>query len=326
MTPVLITIDTELSARLHQQGVAARDNLACSVTGACAAGAFGTGWQMDRLEAAGLRGVFFVDPMPALVYGDAIIVDIVGPIAARGHDVQLHLHTEWLQWAVASPVGARRALNLGDLALADQVTLLRWGADAIARTGVPRPTAFRAGNYGANDDSLRALAMVGLRWDSSLNHAWRHSHCQIQCPPDQIGRLSLHDICEVPVSGLLDRPGRFRPAQICALSSREMRAALHHAAINAHDSFVIVTHSFEMLSRDRRRPNRRVMARFESMCAAIARHPALIASGFDTLDPAPPPAPASPLTRLGPSVTRTAARMAEQVWANWRYDRRLRPV
>lgn len=324
MTDVLITVDTELSAGRQGQGLPVDENFALSITGPTAVGDFGIRWQMDRLEERGLRGVYFVDPMPALVHGPEIVERIVHPILQRGHEVQLHLHSEWLQWAKESPVDGRTGRNIGDFSLSDQIILLSWASERLVAAGAPRPTAFRAGNYGANDDTLRALAQIGIMWDSSFNADYAGRGCAITASRDAVDPVTLHGILEVPVAGLLDRPGHFRPAQICAISGWEMRAALHHAAKSGAHSFAIVTHSFEMLSRDRQRPNGSVMRRFIAMCDAIAAHPSLRATGFAALSP-PPAAPVD-RPRLGPDRIRTAARIAEQALATWRYEHRLRPA
>ena len=327
MTDVLITIDTELSARLHQQGAGPERNLASSIWGRCSSGAFGIGWQMDVLDAQAAKGVFFVDPLPALVYGEEIVRDIVAPIVERGHEVQLHIHTEWLEWATKSPVGGRCGRNLADFAFADQVTLLGLGADLLERAGAPRPIAFRAGNFGANDDSLRALAQIGVRWDSSVNAAYFDRGCEIDCAPGQIDPVVLHGVIELPVSALFDAPGRLRPAQVCALSKWEMRATLKQAARQRQQCFVAVTHSFEMLARDRQRPNRMVMARFRDLCQAVAGIAELRTLGFCDLDAFERPSPHSPQpVRLGPNPVRTGHRIAAQAVATWLYERRLRPA
>lgn len=325
MTQVLVTVDTELSALLHQRGLSARANLDSSISGSCAVGSFGIGWQMDQLEARGLKGVFFVDPMPGLLYGEAIIADIVAPIIARGHEVQLHIHTEWLEWVADSPVEGRQGHDLADFSFEDQVILLGRATAMIERAGAPRPTAFRAGNYGANDDSLRALAALGLIWDSSVNAPYLGGACRISAAPDAIGAYRMEGVIELPVAGLFDQGQSVRPAQICALSSAEMKAALTHAAREDHGAFVIVTHSFEMLSRDRSRPNRAVMRRFEAMCDVIAANPGLHSAGFADLDPTQLLA-RSGQHRLGPDRWRTQRRMVEQMLATLRYERRLRPV
>ena len=327
MTQVLITVDTELSALLHQRGRSLEANFASSILGKYVGGAYGIEWQMTEIEARGLKAVFFVDPLPSLVYGEAWLTDVIGPIVARGHEAQLHIHTEWLTWAKDSPVGGRQGQNLADFGLEDQQVLLGLAIDLLTRAGAPRPTAFRAGNYGADDNSLRALAALGLLWDSSVNAPYLGGACRIEVRADQVSAIESHGITELPVAGLNDRARQVRPAQICALSAREMRDALGHAADNQHGAFVIVTHSFEMLSRDRKRANVAVIARFKAMCDAIAADPRLISAGFNDLDAERLTRDsATPAARLGPNRLRTYTRMAEQAVATWRYERQLRPI
>ncbi len=324
MTTALITIDTELSALLHQRGVSLADNFAASITGRTANGNFGIGWQMDVMDRWGVRGVYFVDPMPGLVYGTGFVADIVGPIIKRGHDVQLHIHTEWLEWAKDRPVSTT-GRNIGDFSCDDQLALLTWARDALAAAGVPPAIAFRAGNYGADDRTLAVLPQLGIRWDSSFNAAYAGGDCRMTLDPAQIDPCMIGDIIEVPVAGLYDRPGQMRPAQICALSAAEMRASLVHAVETGRPLFSIVSHSFEMLSRDRQRPNRLVMARFEALCETIATTPGLKSGGFTDLPPPLPMASSAP-SRLPANAMRTARRMAEQVLGTWAYDRVLRPA
>lgn len=321
MTAVLITVDTELSALLHQRGLSARANFDSSILGRCAGGEFGIGWQMDVLDRHGLKGVYFVDPLPALVLGEGVIADVVGMVAGRGHDVQLHAHPEWLEWAKDSPVEGRRGRNVADFSVADQRALLNYSCSVIERAGAKRPVAFRAGNFGANDDTLRALAGLGLLWDSSVNVDYLGGACRIEVAADQNLPVELHAIAELPVSGLYDRTGHFRPAQVCAMSGWEMRDTLGHAARLGHPVATVVTHSFEMLSRDRSRPNGAVMKRFEGLARYVAGHPLLDTAIFQTLDRDAVLGPDAP--RAGPNWARTAARMVEQAVATVMYERKL---
>ena len=66
---------------------------------------------------------------------------------------------------------------MADFSLDDQKRLLAVGRDLLTDAGAPPPTAFRAGNYGANDDTLRALATLGFTWDSSFNPAQLGGDC-----------------------------------------------------------------------------------------------------------------------------------------------------
>jgi hypothetical protein len=170
MTKVYFTIDTEYEFGFAaRHGLAARaENFARSIRGATPAAEAGIFHQMDVFERHGLKAVFFVDPMPALVWGAGAIAEVVEPILERGHDVQLHIHTEWLALAgEASPLPGRTGRNIKDFDLGEQVRLIGWASDALVAAGAPRPVAFRAGNYGANDDTLRALAQLGIACDSS---------------------------------------------------------------------------------------------------------------------------------------------------------------
>lgn len=326
MTALLITVDTELSSSLHQRGVSLADNVDRSIWARTRSGAFGIGWQMEQLDRHGLKGVFFLDPMPALVHGTDFLAPIVHAIVARGHEVQMHIHTEWLAWAKDSPVGGRQGRNIGDFSLDDQIILLGRAKQWLEQAGAPAITAFRAGNFGANDDTLRALATLGVAWDSSVNPAYLGRECGISADRAQIGATRAQGVVELPVSGIEDRPGGFRPAQICAMSAAEMRAGLRHAVREGHDAFNVVTHSFEMLSRDRRRPNGAVIARFQALCRDAARLPGVRGAGFNDLSVDLADRPARTLSRAAPSRLRTGLRLVEQAWATWRYEHRLVPA
>ena len=314
MTHVFITIDTELSAALYQAGADADVNFARSII----CDGAGIDWQMDRLDTYDLKGIFFVDPMPALAYGIDVIARIVTLIVARGHEVQLHLHPEWLAWATDQPVGARRGRSIGDFSYDDQITLITLARQMLVDAGAPSPVAFRAGNYGANDDTLRALAMLGMRWDTSFNPTYIGDPCNIGLNSDQIDPVERLGVTEIPVAAIEDRRGHLRHAQLCALSSREMTAALHHAAATRRPALTIVTHSFEMMSRDRKRRNRSVMARFETLCRTVSAHRGLTSSGFANLNL---PIASTRPERLAPSTLRTGLRMAEQAFATLAYER-----
>lgn len=329
MSNVLITVDTELSPRLHARGTTLQDNISSSVFGSASGHAYGIEWQMDRMERCGITGVFFVDPMPALVYGPDCVAQIVAPIVRRGHEIQVHLHTEWLEWAANPPVDRRQSRNqgrnVGDFTLTDQTTLIGWAREALIAAGAPPPSAFRAGNFGANDDTLRALARLGLVWDTSFNPAYADIGCNICLNAKTIDPVEINGVTELPVAGIWDQPNHFRPAQVCALSRHEMRLALDHAAATDRPVFVAVTHSFEMLSRDRTRPNQTVIARFETLCEAVAARSNLEGVGFNDLDPGLAFADHPPSERLPPDRLRTLRRHIEQAYATWRFERQLLP-
>lgn len=321
MTTVYFTIDTEYEFGFAaRHGLAARaENFDRSIRGVTPSGEAGVFYQMDVFDRHGLKAVFFVDPMPALVWGIGAVAEIVAPIIERGHDVQLHVHTEWLALAgEASPLPGRTGRNIKDFALAEQVRLIGWASDALVAAGAPRPVAFRAGNYGANDDTLRALAQLGIRYDSSHTPGIADSASEIGLGTKDRQPVERLGVIEVP-TGCIDDGAGLRHAQLTALSSRELVEAAAHARDTGCAAFTIVSHSFELLSRDRRRVNRLLTRRFEGFCAALERLEGVETATYRDAPPvvqqaATPPLPHSPVRR--------GVRLFEQALSNALYGAR----
>jgi hypothetical protein len=110
--------------------------------------------------------------------------------------VQLHLHTEWADEArvrLLEHVTEKRQ-HIRHFSLDEQETLIRAGAALIESAGGGRPTAFRAGSFALNLDTLTALARCGICIDSSYN----------ACGSDERrpqGR-PLHDVTQMTVSSI----------------------------------------------------------------------------------------------------------------------------
>lgn len=311
-SPVLLTVDTELTWRHYEPGDCWRTNFERSIEPA----GVGLSWQLDLLARHGLRACFFVDPMPALLYGVEPIREIVTPILAAGQEVQLHLHPQWREVAHGrDPAG----LEITSLPRAEQKRLIALARDLLVEAGAPRPTAFRGGSYAANADTLAALAELGFTWDSSHNGSHHPYPSDIPLPPDRIAPARACGLVEVPVTQIEGRAGRLRHLQICAVSKGEMEAALDHAARHGHPLTTVVSHSFELATRDGRRANGVVRDRFEALCHLLAErrelHPTLRFFDLEgiALDAEARPMPARPL--------RTARRVAEQWWSGTRYER-----
>lgn len=321
MTDVFLTIDTEYSHALasRPRPASREENFARSITCETSDGPAGVGYQLDLFDRHGLKGVFFVDPMPALVWGAAAIEDVVRPIVERGHDVQLHLHTEWLSLAgSASPVGKRTGHNIKDFSFEDQCTLIDTARDLLVAAGAPRPVAFRAGNYGANDDTLRALAHLGFTHETSHPPGIEDSFCEISLGAEDRRPVRHCGIIEVPIGCIDDFGASLRHAQITALSAWEMLSALRFARYNDVRNFTFVSHSFELMCRQRRRTNRLVRKRFEKLCAGIAGMEGVRTATYSTNPP-------ELVERVGPrpvlplSEVRSGLRVLEQMVANTVY-------
>lgn len=309
MPAVFLTIDTEFAWRHHAAGLPVAQAYDRSLEPA----GVGLTWQLQELARYELKATFFVDPMPAPVYGADWVRRMVEAVLAAGQEVQLHLHANW--------VGARaddRGVAHGRFELIDhnadcQRALLARAIDLLVAAGAPRPVAFRAGSYSANDETLAALCDLGIAYDSSHNGAHHPWPSAIGLPPAQVAPVRRRGVVEVPVSLVEERPGAYRNVQICALSAAEMRAALDHAVAQDHAALVVVGHSFELANRAGTAPNRVHVARFRALCRMLA----------DRRDVAPTihfaDRPALPLEAkdrpLAPSPLRRRWRQVEQAWS-----------
>lgn len=326
MTRLYVTIDTEyefgFTARM---GAGSRaENFARSISCETPNGPVGVEYQLETFEKHGLKGVFFVDPMPALIWGVEAISDVVGPIVERGHDVQLHMHTEWLNIAGANhPLkNGKTGPNIKNFELDEQATLILYARDVLIAAGAPKPTAFRAGNYGANDDTLHALADLGFTHDSSHAPAIPGSDCAITLGPDDRAPIEFCGVTEVPVSAIGDPRQGMRHAQLTALSRAEMLAALSHARAHNMPDFTLVSHSFELLSRDRSKANRVVKHRFEKLCQGVAAMEGVTTGTYADHPPQIDLSAIKPRPILPANKVRAGLRMAEQALSNAFYGDR----
>ena len=313
MPVAFLTIDTEIAWRHHVAGMAGAEVCRRSFE----PGGVGLDYQLAVLARHDLRACFFVDPMPALVYGLAPIRRAVDLIQAAGQEVQLHLHPQWAGARAGEPAAHGR-FQLWEHGEGEQCQLIAAAADLLQAAGAPAPIAFRAGSYAADDATLKALARLGFAYDSSHCGAEAPRWSRIALDPRQIAPVE-RGVVEVPVTVIEERPGRLRTFQPCALSAGEAAAALDHAIAQAHAAVTIVSHSFELANRSGTRANAVHVRRFEALCAMLDdRRGALPTRWFGER-------PDLPLDRddrpLGPDRLRTRWRQAEQLWSNWVEER-----
>jgi len=78
----------------------------------------------------GIPGTFFVEPLFATRFGSQPLQEIVGLVRAGGQEVQLHLHTEWVDEARTPLLPGARAKRqyLHHFSLEEQRRSSRWVA------------------------------------------------------------------------------------------------------------------------------------------------------------------------------------------------------
>jgi len=314
MVDVFLTFDTELSPGLHAiHRVSPEENYRRCIEGRCARGRYGVPYLLEVLAEHELRGVFFVETLCASIVGDDLIRKIFGEVRDAGHDVQLHVHTEWLRFESTPWRPHTEVLNIHLFDRERQQEILSRAMQTFERCVGITPCAYRAGNYGANLDTLEALHGLGITFDSSHNAAYLDRGCQMATLGRPNQALQVNHTWEVPISAFQDRPGHVQPAQLGSCSFREMRSALEFAWENDLSTFVIVAHSFELMNIRRTAPLPLLVRRFTRLCEYLSRNSDRFrVIGFDQARPESWKAGPDAMYRSRP--TDTLQRLAEQVF------------
>ena len=314
MLDVFFTVDVEIWCGGRDQ-VEARFARAFRqyVYGPTATGEYGLQYMLRELSAHGLRGVFFVEPLFAARCGFQPLEEIVGLIRESGHEVQLHMHTEWVD-DLTRPL-LRDVAGSGQLlrhfSLDDQIRLIGAGADFIERAGGGRINAFRAGNFACNGATLRALAANRIAFDSSYNACMFGPDSGILPGQALYEPVACDGVIEYPMTVFDDGSGALRHAQLTACSSREMEGLLWQAHASGRKAFVILAHNFELLNLARDRADPSVLKRFHDLCRLLDRNrDAFRVCGFENLLPVLGTHQPQPLSS---PLWKTGFRMAEQI-------------
>ncbi|MCP4447013.1 MAG: polysaccharide deacetylase [Myxococcales bacterium] len=317
---VMITVDVEAWPRCADwRADALAGDLARDIYGATPDGDFGIKYQVDFLRKHGLKGVFFVEALMACEIGIGPLAKIVEDIQEAGSEVQLHIHTEWFEKMTSPLLGDKRAYNIRELSLTEQIEVIEKALENLRAAGATSVNAYRAGNFGADFQTLSALADCGIEFDSSYNYSYLATECGLGMGEMMLQPAPLEGLWEYPVANFRDYPGHYRPAQLCAVSDREMRAALDEAHKVGWQNFVIVSHSFELL-RDRKlpqdfaHPDWALIQRFDALCEFLASHKSRFETvGFLDLHEPPRTGDYQPLhPPMAMATARTAARVASQ--------------
>lgn len=282
------------------------------IYGPTSRGDYGLPYQLHQLQEHGLTGVFFVEPLFSTRFGLEPLSEILGLVRERGHEIQLHLHTEWVNESkeplLDSINGKKQFLHY--FSLEEQTVLIRTGAELIESAGGPSVNAFRAGSFGFNTETLRALATNGIAFDSSYNASMFGLESGVSPEIPLVEPAQCEGIHEYPMTVFQGGPGPLRHAQVTACSYREMEGLLWQALESGRKAFVILSHNFEMLNSAMNRPDDIVVARFRKLCAFLDRHrDCFRVRGFRDLTPVSVLSQPAPLTS---PVWKTGLRMLEQ--------------
>lgn len=185
MAQILITIDTEIG----ELGKYRPDAFETFIEGKVEGREVGYKFIMDLLDRYRAKGEFFVDVYPYNQIGEEKIAALCENVVKKGHNVQLHTHP--------SMAFDRERINMHLYSLKEQVEILEFGKAKIKEWTGKYPIAHRAGGYGINEDTFKALSQVGIQYDSS--YFFGNSNCKFQCDIKN-KQFKVKAVTEIPIT------------------------------------------------------------------------------------------------------------------------------
>lgn len=229
---------------------------------------------LEILNCYGLKGVFFVEPLFSARFGAEYLHTVCQLIQDAGQEIQLHLHPEWTDEIRPAifPDKPYKRQHLIHYDRVEQAHLIQWGHTLLEAAAGQSVTAFRAGSFAANSDTLAAVAEAGLDIDSSLNISCPLSGVDLRDSIDLTVSQHYQGLQLIPLSVFRDGFGKLRHAQVGACSVAELQQAIQDAQYKGHSAFTVLSHNFEMLQGGCTKPDPWVVKRFERLCGFLAAH------------------------------------------------------
>jgi len=244
---ILITIDTEVWSFY---GDDIDKNISSAMYGITEEGEYGLNHQLEMFNEFNLNATFFLEPFFTLSSGESPLVEIVESINSFGQEIGLHVHTEWFCRSNVNnaPVNFNGD-NIKDYSLVEQSQIIKSGLNLLIKSGAKDICSFRAGNYGANNDTLKALHMNNISFDTSYNRPYLETVCDIKANNFFTQPISLEGIIEFPITHFQDYPNHLRHLQVTACSMDELKFVINQLWTEQQEYCVVVLHSFEWITR-----------------------------------------------------------------------------
>lgn len=187
---ILITIDTESPQSFLKAGLYKESGI-ISLTNK---NNYGITKIINILKRYNINATFYLNIYEKYYVnnGDYVFKNICELICNSGNDVQLHTHPVWLY-----DIKDKRKINMNQYTYLKQVEIINKGLNEIELLTSKRPIAHRAGAYGINNDTIKALKENGIKIDSSM--FYKHENCKVRTW--SYNKVAYkNDLFEIPVS------------------------------------------------------------------------------------------------------------------------------
>jgi hypothetical protein len=182
---ILITVDTEVG----EGAKFIKDGFEKFILGEVGEEYFGVPKIVETLDEFEIKAEFFTDVYEYKFFGESKYNKLCNYLNERGHGVQLHTHPSYAY--------DLNRVNMYEYSLEEQITIIKEGKELIKKWIGEYPIAHRAGNYGADNNTLIALKYNGIQCDSS--YFYSHRNCNMKLPVIN-DPINYEGILEIPVT------------------------------------------------------------------------------------------------------------------------------
>jgi len=182
---LLITVDVEnpqtpLRKKRHFQNL---------IDGEIGDNPIGISQIIEILGKFSFHATFFFNVYESAVWGKDVLRNICHKIKLKNCDVQLHTHPIWCF--------DNNREHMWQYSLEEQIEIIGEGRTLIKEWTSEFPVAHRAGAYGINEDTLKALSVNNIPVDCSMFYS--HPNCKIVWTRNRI--MEREGTIEIPITG-----------------------------------------------------------------------------------------------------------------------------
>ncbi len=234
---VLVSIDTE--------GPAGTDPVEHMIYGKTTDGKeYGVRFLMRLFSESQITGLFFVDIPEMADHGEEKIARVIKEIDDSGHDVGVHVHPDHM-----ADINRR---YLWQYTKEEQYEIIARCTDFYAKVLKKPPLSFRAGRYGADNNTLQVLDKLGYKYDMSEFHSSRYCKITPEITWNRVVTCGTNGLKEVPVTTFrsISTPFYYRNDQIDSGNmpsefKRNIQAIISEGSVDVISMFF---HSFQFLN------------------------------------------------------------------------------
>ena len=225
---------------------------------------------IDIADQYGIKLTFFVEVLNKHFFGEGETREVCQYILESQHDLQLHIHPNYVNFKKGITRRPHLSDRMADYPYRMQEAYIAEGKELLIKYGTQEPIAFRAGNYSANINTLKALERNGFIIDSSANQ-----NCSSFLGTTINAPYRINGIFEVPITNFLQtlpfQAPKYKPLDLNGVSFEEIRYVLQRAQSSSLHAMTIILHCFSFIkaydpqyTKVRKRQN--VIDRYTRLC------------------------------------------------------------